>query len=126
MRGQYVAVIQIDGDEEGDGQPVAMQDLPKMVQAAEDEQPDGVLLDYDCDDEFGEPGDAEVVVLDRLGALYAPDEADVAEDVEADALDGALDEADDVAAPDAEPEPAEPETTKRRRAVCFDATPGAS
>merc|ERR1711965_277924 len=44
LRGQYVAVIQIDGDEQGDGEPVAMMDLQKMVQAAEDEQPDGVLL----------------------------------------------------------------------------------
>ena len=101
-----------EDDAEGDGQPVAMQDLPKMVQAAEDEQPDGVLLDYDRDDddEFGEPSDAEVVELEKFDALRSPD--DDLGDAD-DALEDALGDDDDDDAPDldAEPEPAEPNQT---------------
>ena len=112
LRGQYVAVIQIDGDEQGDGEPVAMMDLPKMVQAAEDEQPDAVLLDYDRDDdnEFGETSDAEVVELEKFDALRSPD--DDLGDAD-DALEDALGDDDDDDAPDldAEPEPAEPNQT---------------
>jgi hypothetical protein len=74
----YVAVVQVDGveDDDEDGhEPVGIPELPKMVIAAESDQPDWALLDYE-DGEFDAPGDEEAAEIGRIEVGAEEDEED--------------------------------------------------
>jgi hypothetical protein len=72
---QWLAVIEVDDVAEEEDEVFCVLSLPKMVIAAESDQPDCVLLDYaEEDDEFDEPGDEELAELARIESLEEDDD----------------------------------------------------